>query len=300
MTTQQIHLSWEDVEALASKLAQKIEAQQYRESGVWGVPTGGSFVAVLLSQKLGIPLLSSAAPGCLVVDDLVDSGATLEKLSTFNRAALIRKPHSPDFNMPTAETIDGWVVFPWERNHPKEQDGAGQSVTRLLQYIGEDTNRDGLLDTPKRVTKFWDQWVTKGGPSFDITTFDGEGADQMIVQRNVNFYSMCEHHLLPFFGEATVAYVPDKKIVGLSKLARLVDHFARRPQNQERITKQVAEALHDALNPRGVAVIMSARHMCMEMRGIKARGAETVTSHLTGVFREDFKAREELMRLARA
>lgn len=165
--------------------------------------------------------------------------------------------------------------------------------------ILDDPYREGLVETPARVAKFWDEWVTKGEPSFNLTSFDSEGMNQMVVQRHIPFYSMCEHHLLPFFGEATVAYIPKSKIIGLSKLARLVDHYARRPQNQERITREVGEALDKSLEPLGVAVILSARHMCMEMRGIKAKGAETVTSHLTGVFREDLAAREELMRLAR-
>lgn len=299
MTAELCVFSWQDIDRLVTKLAQQIDVESFRHTGVWGVPTGGAFVAQAISQKTGIPLLDCLRDGCLVVDDLIDSGDTLQRYSGFRQAALVRKPHSPSPNVSTADTVDGWIVFPWEVNHPKQDDGAGQCITRLLQFIGEDVKRDGLQETPKRASKFWSQWVTKGNPDFNLTSFDGEGADQMIVQRNINFYSMCEHHLLPFFGDATVAYIPRSKIVGLSKLARLVEHFSRRPQNQERITKQVAEALHDTVNPLGVAVVLKARHLCMEMRGVKARGAETITSHLTGVFRDDMKAREELLQLTK-
>lgn len=180
-----------------------------------------------------------------------------------------------------------------------ETDTVESAVELLLGAIGEDEFREGLNETPKRVAKFFNEWISRDPRPFKLTTFSSEGMDQLIVQRSIPFYSMCEHHLLPFFGEAVVAYIPDKQIIGLSKLARLVDHYSRRPQNQERITKEVAECLHDALKPLGVAVLMSARHMCMEMRGVKSRGAETVTSYLTGVFREDIKAREELMRIAK-
>lgn len=171
-------------------------------------------------------------------------------------------------------------------------------VSGILQAIGRGKD-DGTNQTPKRVTKFYRSWITEGKPDFNLTAFESENIDQVIIQRNINFYSLCEHHLLPFFGEAVVAYLPDKQILGLSKLARLVDFYSRRPQNQERITKQVADYLQDALKPRGVAVILKARHLCMEMRGIKIKGAETITSHLTGVFRDDIKAREELNQLVK-
>lgn len=181
-----------------------------------------------------------------------------------------------------------------------ESEVVESAVEALLGAIGEDEGRDGLKETPTRVAKFYQHWICREPKGFTLTTFDSEGMDQLIVQRHIPFYSLCEHHLLPFFGEATVAYIPKGKIMGLSKLARLVEHYSRRPQNQERITKEVAECLHDALDPLGVAVILSARHLCMEMRGIKVKGAETVTSYITGVFRDDIKAREELMRLAQA
>ena len=161
----------------------------------------------------------------------------------------------------------------------------------LVEAIGD--GREGMVDTPARVAKMWRELFTV--PALKLTTFDAEGADQMIVQAGIPFYSFCEHHLLPFFGEAVVAYVPGARIVGLSKLARVVEFYARRPQNQERITRQVATLLHESIAPRGVGVMLRGRHMCMEMRGVRAAGAQTTTIELTGVFREDARTRAEFM-----
>lgn len=166
------------------------------------------------------------------------------------------------------------------------------NVQELLLALGRGHD-DGTRETPKRVRKFYLEWVTSGDPSFKLTDFDAESFDQMVVQRRIPFFSMCEHHLLPFFGLATVAYIPQGKILGLSKLARIVDWYARRPQNQERLTQQVAQCLQDSLNPKGVGVSLTGRHMCMEMRGIKAFGTETTTNCLKGAILEKPEARAE-------
>lgn len=173
-----------------------------------------------------------------------------------------------------------------------------------LLYHGCDEHecREGIKDTPKRVQRFYEDFITKGDPTFNLTTFAAEGMDEMIVQREIPFYSLCEHHMLPFFGTAVVAYLPTaNRIIGLSKLARVVDWYARRLQNQERLTQQVAVRLATALGekdrPACVAVAVRARHMCMEMRGIKARGAETITSYLLGRFRSDASCRAEFLEL---
>lgn len=173
-------------------------------------------------------------------------------------------------------------------------------VRAILIGMGENTTREGLLETPMRYRKFLEDWHLKTDkPFFKCTTFAAEGMDQMIAQSNIPFYSLCEHHLLPFFGQACVAYIPKKKIIGLSKLARLVDFYARRPQNQERITKQVAEFLQSTLDPIGVGVVLKARHLCMEMRGVKAYGSETTTSYLLGAMKKEDSARNEFLSLAR-
>lgn len=162
---------------------------------------------------------------------------------------------------------------------------------QILKYFGEDVNREGLKETPKRYIKFMKEFLEP--KEFKFTCFDAEGTDEMILQTNIPFYSICEHHTAPFFGVATVAYIPNKKIVGLSKLARCVDLYANRFQNQERITTQIAERLQMELNPKGVAVTLKAQHLCICMRGVKKHDTWTITNKLIGVFKSDPKARSE-------
>lgn len=152
----------------------------------------------------------------------------------------------------------------------------------ILRDLGEDVTREGLRDTPRRYVKFLREFL-KQDP-FEFTTFDAEKTDEMIIQTNIPFYSLCEHHAAPFFGVAHIAYIPESRIVGLSKLARTLDLYSRRFQNQERITTQVAERLEKELLPRGVAVVLKAKHLCMEMRGVKKHDTWTQTSKLTGLF----------------
>lgn len=177
-----------------------------------------------------------------------------------------------------------------------------QLVRDLLRWLGEDPDREGLKETPRRVTKAWRDW-TKGysqNPADVLKVFKdgGEKYDEMVVVRDIPFYSHCEHHLAPFFGTATIAYLPNGRIVGLSKLVRLLEVFSRRLQVQERITTQVADSLDDQLQPRGVGVVLRARHFCMETRGVCKAGTETVTSALRGCFVET-AVRTEFLKLAR-
>jgi GTP cyclohydrolase I len=167
----------------------------------------------------------------------------------------------------------------------------------ILEYLGEDTNREGLKDTPKRYVKFMREFLEP--KEFNFTSFDSEGTDEMILQTNIPFYSLCEHHTAPFFGVANVAYIPNGKIVGLSKLARTVDLYANRFQNQERITSQIAERIEKELNPKGVAVSMKAQHLCMCMRGVKKHDTWTTTTKLLGAFKDDEKARNEFLSFLR-
>ncbi|MFZ4518365.1 MAG: GTP cyclohydrolase I FolE [Microthrixaceae bacterium] len=175
-----------------------------------------------------------------------------------------------------------------------------RAVRDILEAIGEDPDRDGLRDTPARVARMYAETCAglQDYPARHLkVTFDA-GHDEMIMVRDIPLYSLCEHHLVPFFGKAHVAYIPntDGRVTGLSKLARLVDGFARRPQVQERLTTQVADAIEAGLNPRGVFVVIEAEHMCMAMRGIRKPGSSTVTSAVRGIFREDPAARMEAMR----
>jgi len=175
-------------------------------------------------------------------------------------------------------------------------------VRQQLEEIGEDPDREGLLRTPLRVAKAMD-YLTSGYTTsleevVNNAVFDAEGAEEMVLVRDVEFYSMCEHHMLPFFGKATVAYLPKGKIIGLSKIARVVDIYARRLQVQERLTNQVADALDEVLDPHGVAVIMEGQHLCMMMRGVQKQESNTVTSSMRGTFRTDARTRAEFLELA--
>lgn len=168
---------------------------------------------------------------------------------------------------------------------------AARAAKELLRALDQDVEREGLLDTPKRVAKFYNEFLN--APAFNFTVFDSEGYDEMIVQKNIPFFSLCEHHMAPFFGVAHVAYIPNKKIVGLSKLARTVELYSHNLQNQERITNQVAQRLQDELNPLGVAVVITARHFCMEMRGVKTHDVNTTTNRLIGAFKDNHDTRAE-------
>lgn len=170
---------------------------------------------------------------------------------------------------------------------------AEELVRELLALFGEDTSREGLLDTPRRYVKAMQELLNP--KPFNFTTFDAEGTDEMVIVKDIPFYSMCEHHLFPFFGVGHIAYIPDKKIVGLSKLPRTLDLYAGKLQNQERITMQVAERLQRELNPRGVAVTLKAKHLCMCMRGVKKEESNTTTTSLQGVFKTDASARAEYL-----
>ena len=174
-----------------------------------------------------------------------------------------------------------------------------QGVRLILEGIGEDPDRAGLRETPARVGRMYGEIFA--GIGFDaselVTVVEGADFDEMIMVRDIPLYSMCEHHLIPFNGKAHVAYIPNKsqQITGLSKIARVVDMLAKRPQVQERLTTEIAEAIERALSPRGVFVVIEAEHLCMTMRGIKKPGAVTVTSAVRGLFRNDARTRQEAM-----
>ena len=188
--------------------------------------------------------------------------------------------------------------LPWTQ--PATETRFQSAVRDMLELVGEDPDRDGLVKTPERVERAM-RWLTRG---YDLDAAEvigdalfEEAHQNMIVVRDIEFYSMCEHHMLPFFGKAHVAYIPDGRIVGLSKVARVVDVFARRLQVQERLTDQIAEALDDALAPRGVGVVLEASHFCMMMRGVEKQGSRTLTSALRGAFREDASTRDVFLLL---
>jgi GTP cyclohydrolase I len=247
----------------------------------------------------------------VIIDDLIDSGKTRYRFKDKVFGSLFLK--NPESYMPEIDpTIGptfygqaagpGWLVFPWEAT----ETGSGEDIVlRMLQFIGEDPQRGGLKETPARVLKAWrDEWFSGYGrdPKDVLKAFEdgAEKYDEMIVVRGIPIYTHCEHHLAPFFGEAHVAYVPDGRIVGLSKLARLVDIFARRLQVQERLTAQIADAIMDNLGAKGAGVVLTCRHLCMESRGIQKPGTSTVTSVMRGVMLTKPEARIELLSLIKS
>ena len=181
-----------------------------------------------------------------------------------------------------------------------DQERIAAAVREILFAIGEDPDRDGLLETPNRVARMYAE-ICAGlhqQPSEHLATMFEADHDEMVMVRDIPMYSLCEHHLIPFIGKAHVAYIPNRSgnVIGLSKVARLVDGFAKRPQVQERLTRQVADALEEHLQPRGVLVVMEAEHLCMSMRGVRKAGSSTVTSSVTGIFRGNVATRAEAMR----
>lgn len=172
-------------------------------------------------------------------------------------------------------------------------------IAELIKSLGEDLGREGLKDTPRRVDEAWKHLFSgySKNPADVLTVFENEGYDEMILVKNVEFYSHCEHHLLPFFGKAHIAYIPKDKIIGLSKLPRLVEIFSRRLQNQERLTTQIANALQELLDPKGVAVVLEAKHFCMMARGVEKQLSEVSSSALKGLFKKNPSTREEFLRL---
>jgi GTP cyclohydrolase I len=190
-----------------------------------------------------------------------------------------------------------------ENKNGAKQESVADLVRRMIALIGEDPEREGLRKTPERFEKAL-KYLTSGyhqnadnilnGATFSVSY------DEMVVVKDIEFFSLCEHHLLPFFGKCHVAYLPNKRVIGLSKVARLVNMFARRLQIQERLTSQIAQAIEEKISPEGVGVIMEARHLCMQMRGVEKQHGQAVTSAMMGCFRHNKQTRDEFLALARA
>ena len=269
---QERKITWEEIKALIAPLD--------KTKTYYGVPRGGQYIAAMLNP------VDSPEEADIIIDDLIDSGTTQNKYK-------ILFPDKPFIGLidKREEPQQEWIQFPWEQEGAKEVE---ENMLRVIEYF-DNPNREGLKDTPRRYIKFLKEFLTPD--EFNFTTFDAEGTDEMIIQTNIPFYSLCEHHLAPFFGHAHVAYIPNGKIVGLSKLARCVDLYARAFQNQERITTQVAERLMEELDAKGVAVVITAQHLCMAMRGVKKHDTHTTTSKMMGAFKDNLNARQEFLNL---
>lgn len=272
---------------------------------LYGVPRGGIPAAYAVSAellRLGLKtnVVEYPTESDYIVDDIIDSGKTRTRYQRLYTEtpffALVDK-------LGTAAADDPWIVFPWEQDDEAHDESATDIVVRLLQRIGEDPTREGLLETPRRVIKAWDEWFSgyKVDVSSVLKTFtDGASeykGDEFVLVSNIPVYSFCEHHMAAIFGHAHVAYIPQGKIVGLSKMNRLVEVFARRLQVQERLTNQIADAIDSHLRPRGVGVLVKARHMCMESRGVRSPGQYTTTSALRGNLLLNASSRQEFMAL---
>lgn len=256
---------------------------------LWGVPRGGAIVAGLTGRAV-----DSIDEADAIVDDIVDSGATASRYAEYGKPfwALVDKR-----SFAIGRHV-GWVRFPWE--HVDATAELEDTVRRQLQWIGENPNRDGLLDTPGRVLRALREMTSGYQTNADellATTFDVP-CDEMIVVREIEFTSLCEHHLLPFTGSVDLCYIPGR-VVGLSKLARLVDAYSRRLQVQERLTSQIAETIERCLGARGVGVVVRGRHACMSCRGVRKATAEMVTSATRGILRDNPEARAEFLQLCR-
>ncbi len=292
------HLSHNEVMTLCGKMGNEIVNKVRKGIAdriyLCPVPRGGIPVAYMLmaTHPGAFCVTNDPVMAHCFVDDLIDSGATEKEWRT--------KYKLPFFAMLTKADKSEWIVFPWEGT---AESSITDNITRLLQFVGEDPAREGLKETPARVAAAWQRWCS--GYGADIAALlkkfkDGaDGCDEMVVVKDIPFYSHCEHHMAPFFGTATVAYIPDGSIVGLSKIPRVVDAFARRLQVQERLTNQIADALTEHLKPKGVGVIIKARHLCMESRGIQQQGHSTITSALRGVMRSLPEARAEFLNLTK-
>lgn len=313
-----VNLSWDDISTIAKNLAMEVYKNwQHPVMFIYGIPRGGIFAAqAVYAQMLAI----NAHVAChgtlpeskrkfkpievfmvhkitnsskvLIVDDIIDSGKTMgEYKQEFNTdlfVALVDKRETGE---------QPWVTFPWEAQQSNES--IEHNITRIIQYIGDDPKRDGLLETPSRVVRSYSEMFS--GYKQDVgeifKVFDGDKYDEMVILKDIEFYSTCEHHLLPFVGTAHIAYIPaNGRIVGLSKLARVLEVYARRLQVQERLCMQVVDAIDKHLKPEGAACIITARHMCMSCRGVNKQHSAMVTSALLGAFRRA-EVRAELFSL---
>ena len=296
-------ITFEEYDNAISLLAQKIKASGKKYTAVYGIPRGGYYPAIQLSNILGIPAITSPISGVLVVDDIMDSGATLTPY-TQDKAVVYCKDieKAEKSGIFYAEPFSEWLDIPDEKGC-----GIEDHIRRMLEYIGEDPNREGLIGTPDRIVRMWKE-IFRGYDPLQkpkITTFDngkdGIVYDNMVIDQG-DFHSNCEHHCVWFWGKYFFAYIPNPKgkILGISKIGRVVDYCSARLQIQERLVHDIVDMLKEALGseypPLGIALVMKGHHSCKEFRGAKKKGIMT-SSYLDGAFKEDAQVRSEFMSL---
>lgn len=301
---EKIQLSWKDIQDRARIVAIEIDGlfPYTRQIYAYPVPRGGipAAQAVATACRIGmtrdieILLVEKPYQADVFIDDIVDTGKTRSNFSEHKKPffALVNK---------TLDKDNGWYVFPWERMSGEEA-GPTENIRRLLEYIGEDPDREGLSETPNRVLESYDTLFGgyKQNVADVIKVFEDDSCDEMVVMRDIEFCSTCEHHMLPFVGKAHVAYVPNGRVIGASKLIRILEVYARRLQIQERLCEQVTQALMEHLQPKGAACVLEAKHLCISARGVSKQSPVMVTSSLTGVFMEkDNDARKEFLAMIR-
>lgn len=288
-----LNLSWCNINSMAYETAKSIKSKFSGRSTIraYGIPNGGIYaaLAVQASQSGGRPtieLTEGIGYADLFIDDLVDTGRTRSRYTQQRDIPFYcladKQQYAPD-DKP-------WISFPWERmNHTS---GPEDAVLRILEYIGEDVDREGLRETPKRVVKSYADLFSGYDYRSDddvakiLKVFEDGACDEMVILRGIDFVSFCEHHMLPFTGLAHVAYLPHNKVIGVSKLARIVDIYSRRLQIQERLTQQITGLLDKYVEPLGSACVIEAVHECMTCRGVRKHESVMVTSSLTGNFRQ--------------
>ena len=306
-----VDISWSDIHKAANEIVSKCQNLVFKKPDfIIGVARGGIIPAHLVAEKLRIPLkiVDSFAVGCLkdfskkkvvLIDEIYDTGATSKFFDGEAKRWGVKLTQYFVVDKRKLDKKNQWFVFPWETTGD-EVGGRRQATVAILRSIGENPLREGLVDTPDRVARMWDE--LSSGYQQDYrkilkATFSPDNYDEMIVLKKIPFFSLCEHHLLPFRGEVSFAYIPSDKIVGVSKIARLVEMFSRRIQIQERMTMQIGKAFEDTLKPKGVGVVVEAVHFCMMMRGVEKADATMKTSYLSGIFRESDSTRSEFFRL---
>lgn len=291
-------ITFEEYEKDIFELGMKISGSGKSYSGIYPIPRGGYFPAIRLSEILGIPVVTSLLkPDTLIVDDIVDSGNTLKQFAYNDKAVVYAKEHSIKKVQYYGKEFSEWLLIPDEKDN-----GIEDHICRILEHIGENPNREGLLETPDRIIRMWKEIFRGYDPAQKpkITTFDNDMHSTDIVFDSGDYYSVCEHHMMPFFGKYYFAYIPceNGKILGISKIARVVGYCAARLQLQERLARDIITMLTDALDGQvqGMAIVMKGTHLCKTMRGVKNNGQMTV-AHLSGAFKTDTDARTEFYKL---